>query len=97
MSAGTTRSTSLRARWPVTASPGRRPAAAVEPRLGRDGAEGGDARRAGVVAVSAPTALAVRTGEAAGITLIGVARADGFEVFTHPERIVPQKVQQHVA
>ena len=41
-----------------------------------------------VVAVSAPTALAVRTGEAAGITLVGIARADGFEVFTHPERIV---------
>ncbi len=50
-----------------------------------------------VVAVSAPTALAVRTGEAAGMTLVGIARADGFEVFTHPERIVSQKVQQHVA
>ena len=36
-----------------------------------------------VAAVSAPTALAVRTAEAAGITLIGIARADGFEVFTH--------------
>jgi FdhD protein len=40
-----------------------------------------------VVAVSAPTALALRTAEAAGITLIGVARDDGFEVFTHPQRI----------
>ena len=40
-----------------------------------------------LVAVSAPTALAVRTAEAAGITLIGVARADGFEIFTHPHRI----------
>ena len=40
-----------------------------------------------VVAVSAPTALAVRMAEAAGITLIAVARADGFEVFTHPHRI----------
>ncbi len=40
-----------------------------------------------VVAVSAPTALAVRIAEAAGITLVGIARADGFEVFTHPERI----------
>jgi len=29
----------------------------------------------------------VRTAEAAGIALIGVARADGFELFTHPERI----------
>jgi FdhD protein len=40
-----------------------------------------------VVAVSAPTALAVRTATAAGITLIAVARNDGFEVFTHPRRI----------
>jgi FdhD protein len=49
-----------------------------------------------VVAVSAPTALAVRLADEAGITLIGIARADGFEVFTHPERIVTQQVQ-HVA
>jgi FdhD protein len=41
-----------------------------------------------VVAVSAPTALAVRAAEAAGITLIAVARRDGFETFTHPQRIL---------
>lgn len=40
-----------------------------------------------LIAVSAPTALALRTAEAAGITVVGVARADGFEVFTHPHRI----------
>jgi FdhD protein len=40
-----------------------------------------------VVGISAPTALAVRTAEAAGITLAGIARSDGFEIFTHPERI----------
>lgn len=40
-----------------------------------------------VVAVSAPTALALRTAEATGITLVAVARADGFEVFTHSHRI----------
>jgi FdhD protein len=40
-----------------------------------------------IVAVSVPTALAVRTAEAAGITLIAVARDDGFEVFTHSRRI----------
>jgi FdhD protein len=40
-----------------------------------------------MVAVSAPTALAVKMAEAAGITLAAIARADGFEVFTHPERI----------
>ncbi len=40
-----------------------------------------------LVAVSVPTARAVREAEAAGITLIAIARNDGFEVFTHPERI----------
>jgi FdhD protein len=40
-----------------------------------------------LVAVSAPTALAVRTAETAGITLAAIARSDGFEIFTHPERI----------
>ena len=38
-------------------------------------------------AVSAPTTLAVRTAEVAGVTLVGVARSDGFEVFTHAHRI----------
>jgi FdhD protein len=40
-----------------------------------------------IVGVSAPTALAARTAEMAGLTLVGIARDDGFEVFTHPERI----------
>ena len=40
-----------------------------------------------IVGVSAPTALAVRSAEASGLTLVGIARDDGFEVFTHPERI----------
>ncbi|MFD2262249.1 formate dehydrogenase accessory sulfurtransferase FdhD [Lacibacterium aquatile] len=40
-----------------------------------------------LAAISAPTALAVREAEAANITLIAVARADGFEIFTHPERL----------
>jgi FdhD protein len=40
-----------------------------------------------MVAVSAPTALAVRMADAAGITLAAIARADGFEVFTHSHRI----------
>lgn len=39
-------------------------------------------------AVSAPTALAIRVAEEAGITLVAVARADGFEVFSHNERIL---------
>jgi FdhD protein len=40
-----------------------------------------------IVAVSAPTALAVRTAETAGITLAAIARSDGFEIFSHPQRI----------
>jgi FdhD protein len=41
-----------------------------------------------IAAISAPTALAVRTAEACGMTLIAVMRGRDFEVFTHPERIV---------
>ena len=40
-----------------------------------------------LVAISAPTGLAVRTANQAGITLAGIARTDGFEVFSHPHRI----------
>lgn len=40
-----------------------------------------------LAAVSVPTALAVRTAEQCGLTLIGVARGDEFEVFSHPHRI----------
>jgi FdhD protein len=53
-----------------------------------------------IVAVSAPTALAVRMADAAGITLAAIARADGFEVFTHPHRITSAVAEQgavHVA
>ena len=45
-----------------------------------------------LVAVSAPTALAVRTAEGAGMTLVAVARRDGFEVFAHPQRIAAEAV-----
>ena len=41
-----------------------------------------------VIAVSAPTTLAIATAETAGITLIGITRADGFEVFTRPDRVI---------
>jgi FdhD protein len=41
-----------------------------------------------LVAVSAPTTLAIETAEQAGITLVAVAREDGYEVFTHPDRII---------
>ena len=49
-----------------------------------------------IVAVSAPTALATRMAEACGMTLVAIARKDGFEVFTHPHR-VRGKVESHVA
>lgn len=53
-----------------------------------------------MVAVSAPTALAVRTAEGAGITLVAIARSDGFEIFTHPHRVTintTTKAAAHVA
>lgn len=40
-----------------------------------------------LIAVSAPTALAVRTAEAAGLTLVGIARGADFEIFTRADRI----------
>ena len=51
-----------------------------------------------MVAVSAPTALAVRMAETAGITLVAVARSDGFEIFTRrsasrPRRLARQRVR----
>jgi len=49
-----------------------------------------------IVAISAPTSLAIDIAAAAGITLIGVARPDGFEVFTCPDRI-NARMASHVA
>lgn len=40
-----------------------------------------------LVAVSAPTAYAVRTAEALGLTLVGFARGDRLTVYTHPDRL----------
>ncbi len=41
-----------------------------------------------LVAISAPTALAIRTAEEAGMTLVALVRGDDFEIFTHPHRII---------
>jgi len=41
-----------------------------------------------LVAISAPTALAIRKAEEAGLTLVALARPDGHMVFTRPERVV---------
>ena len=40
------------------------------------------------IAISAPTALAIRTAEEAGMTLVALVRGNEFEVFTGAERIV---------
>ena len=40
-----------------------------------------------LVAISAPTGLAIRVAEQCGVTLIGFARSEQFVVYTHPERL----------
>lgn len=40
-----------------------------------------------ILAVSAPTALAIRTAEAAGMTLVALVRGEEFDIFTHPGRV----------
>ena len=40
-----------------------------------------------IVAVSAPTTLAIDLAREAGITLIGFARGENLNIYTHPERI----------
>lgn len=49
-----------------------------------------------IIAVSAPTALAIRTAEAAGMTLVALVRGDEFDIFTHPERVT-RGAGRHVA
>ncbi len=49
-----------------------------------------------IAAISAPTALAVRTAEACGMTLVAILRGREFEIFTHPARIIEQ-ASSHVA
>ncbi|MCK9992089.1 MAG: FdhD protein [Alphaproteobacteria bacterium] len=41
-----------------------------------------------LVAVSAPTSLAVQIAEDCGLTIAAFARGDGFNLYTHPERII---------
>ena len=41
-----------------------------------------------LAAISAPTALAIRTAEEANLTLVAIVRGEEFDVYTHGERIV---------
>jgi FdhD protein len=55
-----------------------------------------------IIAVSAPTALAIRTAEEAGMTLVALVRGDEFDVFTRSDRVlladsVAQEPAKHVA
>ncbi|TIT03072.1 formate dehydrogenase accessory sulfurtransferase FdhD [Mesorhizobium sp.] len=49
-----------------------------------------------MVQKTAPTALAIRTAEDAGMTLVALVRGDDFDIFTHPSRVV-SGVAKHVA
>jgi len=49
-----------------------------------------------IIAVSAPTALAIRTAEDAGMTLVALVRGDEFDIFTHPGRVTDGETR-HVA
>jgi FdhD protein len=49
-----------------------------------------------IIAVSAPTALAIRTAESAGITLIALVRGDEFDIFSHADRVTLE-ARSHVA
>ncbi|TCQ80088.1 FdhD protein [Ochrobactrum sp. BH3] len=43
-----------------------------------------------LAAISAPTALAIRTADETNLTLVALVRGDDFDVYTHPERIVSE-------
>jgi FdhD protein len=49
-----------------------------------------------LIAVSAPTALAIRTAQAAGMTLAALVRGEEFDIFTHSDRLKAGEAK-HVA
>ncbi len=50
-----------------------------------------------LIAISAPTALAIRMADAAGITLVALARDKDFEIFTHTARVAAQTAPERDA
>lgn len=46
-----------------------------------------------IIAVSAPTALAIRQAEEAGMTLVALVRGEDFDIFSHPDRIASGAAQ----
>lgn len=46
-----------------------------------------------VVAISAPTALAIALAAQANVTLVGFARSEGFSIYAHPQRIEKSAAQ----
>ncbi|MDQ6646311.1 MAG: formate dehydrogenase accessory sulfurtransferase FdhD [Pseudomonadota bacterium] len=47
-----------------------------------------------LVAISAPTALAIELARGAGLTLIGFARPGTHNIYTHPHRLLPEPQQE---
>ena len=47
-----------------------------------------------IIAVSAPTALAIRTAEEAGMTLVALVRGEDFDVFTHADRVADRLAER---
>lgn len=47
-----------------------------------------------LVAVSAPTSLAVELAQETGLTLAGFARGSGHVIYAHSQRLIDSQVQQ---
>ena len=82
------RSTSSPERWRRAGIDGRTGAVVVTSRVSVEMVQKTAAIGAPVIiAVSAPTALAIRTAEEAGMTLVALVRGDEFDVFTNASKL----------